>query len=219
MTTKQTEPFPPEIVLALAHTPVSLREKLSAALALDRRLAKIVAGTNEPMLGQMRLAWWRDMLRAEAVGRPVGDQVLDSISRHWPDDAVCLVGLVNAWEQMLGEPPLPRASIEEFGCGRGSVFAAALLGRNAEQAPEHANAAAQRWALTDAALHIENIEERGAFLELARALPNTERLKRPFKGLAILSALSMRSLKNDGTPLIFGRGAAVAAWKAAILGR
>ncbi|MEP2140083.1 MAG: hypothetical protein ABJ311_03075 [Erythrobacter sp.] len=159
------------------------------------------------------------MLRTEAHARPGGDEVLDSISNHWPDDAACLLGLVNAWEQMLGEPPLPQADIQEFGSGRGSVFVAALLGGNAEQAPEHTNGAGQRWALTDAALHIENVEERGAFLALARALPNPAPLKRPFKGLAILSALSMRSLKNDGKPLMYGRGAALTAWKATILGR
>lgn len=216
MTDLLSDSFAPELALALAHTPVPLRQRLQAALALDHRLAKLVSGTNEPMLGQMRLAWWRDMLSVDAAQRPEGDQVLDAIAQHWPDDARKLVDLVDAWECMLAEPPLSKSLIQDFANGRGGLFSAAL-GDAADLAS--VNSAGERWALIDAALHIANEEERALFLALARAIPASGALKSPFKGLAILNALSVRSLKNDLSPLMQGRSAALIAWRAAILGR
>lgn len=214
-----TDPFPPEIVLALVHTPVSVRERLRTAFALDRRLAKIVAGTTEPMLGQMRLAWWRDMLGAESAERPLGDQVLDTISMHWRDDAECLMELVNAWEQMLGAPPLSQDAIQEFGRGRGGIFVASLNSAGDHLQHGEAFRAGQRWALTDAALNIGNDQERGAFKRVAKGVPATGTLRAPYKGLAILNALAMRSLDKGHQSLMQGRGAALTAWKAAIAGR
>jgi len=45
--------------LALAYAPQSTRLPLLALLALDMRLAGIVRNSREPMLAQLRLAWWR----------------------------------------------------------------------------------------------------------------------------------------------------------------
>lgn len=168
------------------------------------------------MLGQMRLAWWRDMLNANTDQRPVGDHVLDAIVEHWPDDASKLVSLVDAWECMLAEPPLSKELIQGFTKGRGGLFSDAL-GNSAEQAS--INRAGKRWALTDAALHIANEEERSLFLKIAQEIPAVGVLESPFKGLAILNALAVRSLKNGSQPLMQGRGAAWVAWRAAILGR
>ena len=72
------ETLPTEIELALAYTPRDRREAMRVAFELDRRLARIVAATTEPMLGQMRLAWWRDILAKPVDERPRGDVVLDA---------------------------------------------------------------------------------------------------------------------------------------------
>ena len=71
--------LPPEAQLALAWSHAKVRGPLSIALQLDRRLARIVTRTSEPMLGQMRLAWWREMLGKPASDRPRGDAVLDGV--------------------------------------------------------------------------------------------------------------------------------------------
>ena len=54
------ETLPPEQRLAIAWSTAEARDRLTSMLAFDGRLARIVTRTREPMLGQMRLAWWRD---------------------------------------------------------------------------------------------------------------------------------------------------------------
>ena len=83
MTSENPESLPPEAELALAWSGPKVRAPLSTALQLDRRLARIVSRTTEPMLGQMRLAWWREALNRPLADRPRGDAVLDAIGRDW----------------------------------------------------------------------------------------------------------------------------------------
>ena len=53
------------------------RDPWLAALALDGRIGRMVLGASEPMLGQVRLAWWRDQLGKPIDDRPRGDPLLD----------------------------------------------------------------------------------------------------------------------------------------------
>ena len=53
---------------------------------------------------------------------------------------------------------------------------------------------------------------------LERGGPNTA-LPVSAKGLAVLGALGLRALKRGGRPLMEGRGAALVALRAAMLGR
>ena len=73
----------PEAELALAWSHPKVRPALSIALQLDRRLARIVSRTSEPVLGQMRLTWWREALGKPPTERPLGDAVLEAIGEHW----------------------------------------------------------------------------------------------------------------------------------------
>ena len=87
--------------VALNYAPPRLRAKLAAYFALDRRLAQIVANTSAPMLGQMRLAWWREMLAKPAQDRPSGDVVLDAISSSYEQIAHELDSVIDAREMFL----------------------------------------------------------------------------------------------------------------------
>lgn len=204
-----------EAQIALAHTPPILREPLRIFFELDGRLARIVAATSEPMLGQMRLAWWRDTLGKPVDERPSGDFVLDAIGQHWAGHEHALVRLVDGWEEMLAEQ-LDQSAAIRFGEGRGAAFAAL-----AEIAGVEASTAvpAERWALTDAAVHIPDGDERDMLIALANAKTDQSALAKPLRGLAVLDALSRRSLKNGGRPLMEGRGASIVATRAAIFGR
>ena len=95
------DPLTPEAELAVAWSRPKVRGPLSMALQLDRRLARIVARTTEPMLGQMRLAWWREALAKPPGDRPRGDLVLDGISLHWAGHEAGLLPLVDAWEVLV----------------------------------------------------------------------------------------------------------------------
>lgn len=217
MVGEQIEILSAEAQLALAYTPADLREALRIFLELDTRIGRIVAATSEPMLGQMRLAWWRDMLGKPVAERPSGDAVLDGIGEHWGGREAALVALVDGWEEMLAEA-LTREAASKFGEGRAAPFAA-LCEMAGVEAQDPTGASARRWAFVEAGLHISEGAERETMLALAHDIPPQSPLPKPMRGLAVLDALARRSMKRGARPLMEGRGAALVALRAAILGR
>lgn len=216
MTPPEEDPLPPEAALAIAWSGANLRAALTTALQLDRRLARIVARTTEPMLGQMRLAWWREMLGKPASERPRGDAVLDAIGAHWQGREGALVAMVDGWEVLVTATALGREEAEAFGTQRGAFFAA--LGASGD-APRLA-AAGTRWAMADAAAMVSQPQERTALVSAGRTVPGPSgKMPSGMRGLAVLEALALRSLRRGGQPLMAGRGASLVALKAAMLGR
>jgi len=202
--------------LALLHSPAQERDRLMTALALDARLARIAGQTSEVMLGQMRLAWWRDMLAGSAADRPAGDAVLDAIGLHWAGREGPLGAMVDGWEVLVASDEMQREQILEFGQGRAAPFAALAPD---EKAGARAECAAMRWAIADAAANLSDDAERDRFIETGLSLEaGGGRLPRSLKGLGVLEALAIRSLKRGGCALMEGRGAALTAMQAAILG-
>ena len=51
-----------DIGLALTYTPLSNRGALAALFSIDRAMGDVVRTTKEPLLGPIRLAWWRERL-------------------------------------------------------------------------------------------------------------------------------------------------------------
>jgi len=72
--------------LAALLAPRSARADLIVVTAFLGEIARIPELVNEPMMGEIRLQWWRDVLesgRAEAsTGSPVADALLDTIARQ-----------------------------------------------------------------------------------------------------------------------------------------
>lgn len=218
MTEAATDPLPPEAELALAWSAPQVRGPLSIALQLDRRLARIVTRTREPMLGQMRLAWWRDVLSKPVAERPQGDVVLDAIGNHWNGREAALIAMVDGWEMFLMADSLDRPAIENFGMGRSAFFGALVQEHLSPRNREDIASAAYRWAIADAAARVSDADERAALIAAGVACPTTPgRLPRILRGLAVLDALSKRALRRGGQPLMEGRGAPLVAMKAAIL--
>lgn len=205
----------PEADLALAWCSPTVRAPLSIAFQLDRRLARIVQRTSEPMLGQMRLAWWRDALGKPLSERPRGDAVLDGIGVHWKGrDLSALVAMVDGWEVLVTAESLGSAEIASFGQLRGAFFAG--LGKDGAGA-ERLAAAGFRWAVADAAASVSDAGERAALVAAGLAHGTGRgRMSRELRGLAVLDALATRALKRGGRPLMEGRGAPLAALRAAI---
>lgn len=211
------ENLPAEAEMALAYSARELREALHAALALDHRLARIAGQTSEVMLGQMRLAWWRDTLKSPVRERPKGDAVLDRIALHWQGREAALVDAVDAWEVLVAAEAMERTDIIAFARGRAAPFAALAEG---EDVAERALAAGLRWALAEAAPRLSDSAERERFITLGlEQLEPRGRLPRALRGIAVLDALAIRALRRGGRPLMEGRGAALAALRAAVVGR
>lgn len=214
MTDEAPDILAPEAELALAWSSPKVRPALSIALQLDRRLARIVSRTSEPVLGQMRLAWWRDALGKPLGERPRGDAVLDAIGSHWAGREAALAQMVDGWEVLVTADRLGPTEADAFGAQRGAFFAA-LAG--AEAGSGRLAAAGYRWALADAATAISDAEERAVLIAagLARAAAGG-RIPKELRGLAVLEALALRALRRGGRPLMEGRGAPIAAFRAAI---
>jgi phytoene synthase len=221
MPLEDDESFAEEIGIALAYTPQPLRTVLAAFFAFDQRLGKIVGTASEPMLAQVKLAWWRDMLTKPVDERPQGDAVLDALGRHWIDKEAALGALVDGWEHLLEEPPLTKESAIVFGTARMNT-AMAAFGQNIGPGGELSSygTAAWRWAIADLASKVSNDEERKMLVDIGmgNAKP-APALPREARGLAVLGAVGLRALKRGGRPLMEGRGAALTAIRAGLIGR
>ncbi|MCB1520890.1 MAG: squalene/phytoene synthase family protein [Hyphomicrobiaceae bacterium] len=66
--------------------PAAARADLLVLAAFEGELARIPASVTEPMMGEIRLQWWRDQIEDMAPGRvsghPVADALVDVVSRH-----------------------------------------------------------------------------------------------------------------------------------------
>ncbi|MEM6585279.1 MAG: hypothetical protein AAF692_05950 [Pseudomonadota bacterium] len=220
MSPELTQTLPDEARLALAYTPEFLRGPLRIFFEFDARLARLVTATSEPMLGQVRLAWWRDTLGMAVSERPRGDEVLDAIGQHWVGAEDALVALVNGWENMLTEPPMSKEAVLAFADGRGQALAGLnFFGGGGEATVKNLRETGRLWALADAASHLPQGGERDIFVSLGLSIAPTSALAAPYKGVAVLAALAVRSIQAGGKPLMAGRGAALVALRAGILGR
>ncbi len=202
--------------LALAYAPPATRDALLMLLALDARLAGIVRSSREPMLVQIRLAWWREQISCD-VPAPGGSDPLLAALRAWPGSPQALAGLADGWEAMTGAAPLPTSAYEMLATARAAAFAALA---ETERQREAAQRMGRNWALADIAEHLSDQRERADALALARAQDwRPERLPRGLRPLAVLHGLAARAIRRDNqseqlTPL-----ALLAAMRIGLLGR
>lgn len=211
------ETLPPLSRLALAYSPASARHDWLTVLALDARLAGVVRQVREPVLAQMKLAWWRDRLEQEAAARPRGEPLLARLA-DWRDGGKPLVMLVNGWEALLSEPPLMAQAIATFADGR-----AALVGELAERLGGDRGAAvarARRWALADLSLHSSDAEARAAAREMAiSAAPARGSCEPAMRPLAVLEQINLRANRIGSTRALGSPLALLTAIRVGLIGR
>lgn len=185
------ETLPVQQRLALAYAPARLRDAWLALLALDARLATVVRSAREPVLGQLRLAWWRERLQSPAVQWPEGEPLL-ALLRAWDDRHGMLVSLVDGWENLLGEAPLESAAFAAFAAGRADAFAAMTDLSVSPDAREHAVGIARQWALADLLGHIGHPDERVIVAALlAQHRGSRTAMPKPMRPLAVLRACAV----------------------------
>ena len=206
--------LPAPLRLALAHAPRPVRPATLALFALDARLAGFVRRGSEPLLAQMRLAWWRDTLGTASSAWPQGDPLLELL-RGWQAPER-LVPLVDGWEGLLAEQ-LDREAIRDFAEGR--VKAWQVLASEIGMKGSPVESAARAWALGDLAGNLSDPSERAMVLGVAAGEPLVPSRARALRPLAILGGLGRRSLARGGVPLLDGRGAALAALRLGMFGR
>lgn len=93
----------PPAKLAVAYARGSIRHPFTLLLEIDERLQGIVETAREPMIAQIKMAWWREAFEKPANARPKGEPLLQAL--NGVDDVIpsaALESLVSAWEILLG---------------------------------------------------------------------------------------------------------------------
>lgn len=98
----------PDRYLAALLAPAHRRGDLLALAAFSAELGAVVERVREPMMGEIRLQWWRDVVAGtrEAGGHPVADAVVKMISDQCLDRDV-LLAMTEAHAFDLYSDPMP----------------------------------------------------------------------------------------------------------------
>lgn len=194
MTDSLRDALPPRLRLALAYAPALTSDRWLGLLALDQRLAATVRSAREPMLAQIRLAWWRERLAAGPSAWPAGEPVF-TVLAGWGGDSASLVPLADGWEELIAPPPLAADAFAALAEARSRAMAAIVP--TGEQGGEDARHMATDWALADLAARVSHPGEQALLGDLMNARPwRSARLPAGLRPLAVLHALAARDLRK-----------------------
>ena len=113
--------------LSAVFAPAARREALFALIAFNHETARIPEAVSEPMLGRIRLQWWREALDAAYAGEParrheVAVPLADAI-RACALDRTPFDALLEARETDLEEVgPVDLAALERYAAGTGGAL-------------------------------------------------------------------------------------------------
>ncbi len=216
MSTELIETLPLVQRLALSYAPKGCREDTLALLAMDTRLAGIVRSDGEPVIAQMKLAWWRERIAQDPQNWPLGEPLLAQL-RDGKLQTTGLGPLVDGWESLLANV-LDTDVIDSFASGRAALWNTLALayakdGRGATQA-------AREYAMVDLANNLGTEEDAALARDVAGQQPwGRASLRRALRPLAILHSLSRRSLNMGAPELLNGAGAMATVLRVGFLGR
>jgi 15-cis-phytoene synthase len=101
--------------LATLFAPAERRDAVYALYAFNHEIVRVREAAREPMPGEIRLQWWREVLlgerESEAAAHPVAAALRETIARHGLDRDR-LIGLVDAHTFDLYDEPF--AMLDEF---------------------------------------------------------------------------------------------------------
>ena len=195
--------------LALSYATKASRPLFLALFALEARLAGIVRGAGEPVIAQMKLAWWRDRFAGDPADWPEGEPLL-ALLRKTVAEPGELSATVDGWEMLLAE----RFSSNH---AKGYADGHAALWRAADPA---ADKMGYDWGLADLSRNLSDEAERWTATELLRERGwHGAKLARSSRPLTVLHALARRAVANDAHDLLQGPGAMLLAMRVGITGR
>lgn len=202
----------PDQRLALAYGPTASRDAMAAILCFDRNLGRAVGLASQPLIGQVRLAWWREQSRAISQSVDVRDPCLLAMKELVQAGRVSerqMEALVDAWEGILDDETDPSSSLGRFGERRGTaVFGMAAGVAGCDQTDVMA-AAGKLWALVDFARRTGDRDTAERAFRIAEAHTGVARdLPRAMRGCAILTRFAEHDIRRgagasvaDGSPI------------------
>ena len=118
--------------LSALFAPAARREALFALIAFNHEIARIPEAVSEPMLGRIRLQWWREVLEAVYAGEParrheVAVPLADAI-RACDLDRAAFEQLLDARESDLeADGPPDLAALEGYAAATGGSLTALMV--------------------------------------------------------------------------------------------
>lgn len=198
-------PLDPDRTLALSYVPAKRRSAVEALWRLDAALGAALAGGREPLIGQIKLVWWRDALekldREKAPAEPVLQAVAEHVVPIVPGAA--LAEFEQAWTVLLNQEPLSSSDFDDY-AARGRLlfrFSATLLGDVSTAEVEDAG---EVWALVDLARHSGEPDKMAALNAARERARPRHRWPVPLRPLGMLHALARRDIEyglgTQGSP-------------------
>ncbi len=147
-----------------ALVPRALRGRVGALWTVDRELGRAAARTTgEPMLGRIRLQWWRDELARPSVESDA--PAVRALGRRSAKLDASLAALIDAWDTFCAEDRVASVAAIAFARARGGALFAAtsgLLNRSDECD------GGERWALVDLAANLSDRDLAATLFAAAR---------------------------------------------------
>jgi phytoene synthase len=190
--------------LAFSYAPDGARDAVAALFALDAALGNILRTTREPLVGQMRLAWWREALEGLDASAAPAEPVLQSLAAAILPLGItghALSEMVDAWEPLLDDVGVQW--IDDHARLRGrTLFAMAGIAVEAA-ASDAIGEAGEGWALADLAANLSDPAQASLAREhavTALAHAREPRWSRNGRVLGALALIADRRLRGPIPP-------------------
>jgi phytoene synthase len=193
-------PLDPDRTLALAYVPASRRAAVGALWRLDSALSSVLSTGREPLISQIRLAWWREVLEKLDTAPAPAEPVLKALAADVLPAGVSgaqLSAMEAGWAVLLSPDPLGAVDLELYASARGGLLfrhTARLLGEPLPGLAVEAGGGA--WALVDLARHSKDADDAEAAVAAARAVQE-HRWPARLRPLGMLAALARRDLEPN----------------------
>jgi phytoene synthase len=193
----------PDKNLAFAYLPARQRAAVAALFEIDGAMGDVVRTTSEPMVGQIRLAWWRERLEElDSAKQAPAEPRLQAVQRELIPRGVNghdLAGLERGWVRLFDEFPWDVGTAEAIWFRGRLLFAlgAQLLART----DDSIEGAGGLWALVDAARHCSDDASRQRLIAQARTFSKGlggARFPAALRPLSMLAAVAVRDAFQTG---------------------
>lgn len=192
--------------LSLIYAPQAQRPGLRAIWQLDARMRRIFASGGEPVLGQIKLAWWEERLLVLHDDRVPAEPLLRRLAELAAADheiAGDLGRIAGAWRELPAERPWPPASIDAYVRFRGRGLIDGFARVVGVAADERLKSAGEAYAIDDLAGLTIDLDERAALRERAsERLGSMSRLvwPRALRPIGMIFALAREDAGRDPKP-------------------
>lgn len=182
---------------------------------LDARLGRVVATTTEPMIGQLRLAWWQEALTDASGVKGRGDPLVDALRAAGEAPPAGLTAWLDGWEALIAD-----VDLDAYAIGRGGGLFQSLAGE--ATVPDWLMQAGAAWALWDLSGHVGNPHLAAQAISLARHKLVSSEPEWPasWRPMRIAYALAQRDIVHGKTaPNRLTPGLYLRLWRVALSAR